>query len=291
MSLANGVADLHLHTTASDGTNDVAERVQQATDRGLETIAVTDHDVIGDGVQTPTTTSNGVEVVAGVEVRADLLDTKIEILGYYVDPEAETLDETLRRTRRFRTERNRELVERLAGATGLDLDYMSLAGDVDGNLGRPHLAERLLEAGVVDSIGEAFDRYLGSDGEAYVPMQRLSYTEVIDAVHGAGGAASLAHPGRIRSDRVPEMLDRLVDAGLDGIEVWYPYGEAGPDVYADVGVAEATSYAEEYDLIPTGGSDCHGEGSGKFRIGTVRSPPETVGRLRAAAAVDREGKG
>lgn len=290
MSLALGVADLHLHTTASDGTNDVEERIQQATDRGLETIAVTDHDTIADVLRTPTTIRDGVEVVAGVEIRADLLDTKIEILGYYVDPEADTLEETLRTTRRFRTERNRELVERLAGATVLDLDYESLTGDVDGNLGRPHLAERLLEAGVVDSIGEAFERYLGSDGKAYVPMQRLSYTEVIDAVHAAGGAASLAHPGRIRSDRVPEMLDRLVDAGLDGIEVWYPYGEDGPDVYADVGVAEATAYAEEYDLIPTGGSDCHGEGSGKFRIGTVRSPAETVGRLRAAAAVDRETK-
>lgn len=290
MSLAHGVADLHLHTIASDGTNDVEERVQQATDRGLETIGVTDHDVIGEVLQTPTTIRNGVEIVAGVEVRADFLDTKIEILGYYVDPEADTLEEKLRTTRRFRTERNRELVERLAGATGLDLDYESLAGDVDGNLGRPHLAERLLAAGVVDSIGEAFDRYLGPDGEAYVPMQRLPYTEVIDAIHAAGGAASLAHPGRIRSDRVPEMLDRLVDAGLDGIEVWYPYDEAGQDVYADVGVAEATAYAEEYDLIPTGGSDCHGEGSGKFRIGTVRSPAETVGRLRAAAAVDREAK-
>lgn len=277
------VADLHLHTPASDGTDDVETRVEQALEYDLETIAVTDHDVIGSWFDDRVVTHRGVEVVTGVEVRADLFDTKIEMLGYYVNPNEETLRDALRTARQYRKDRNRAIVERLSDATGLTFEYETLRAEVDGNLGRPHLAQRLIDADVVDSVGEAFDQYLGSDGDAYVPMDRLPYETVIDAIHAAGGAVSLAHPGRIRSDRVPEMVGRLADAGVDGIEVWYPYSESGPEAYADIGVSEALELAQQHDLVPTGGSDCHGSGSDKFRIGTVRSPESTVDELRTTA--------
>jgi hypothetical protein len=283
MGLATGVADLHLHTTASDGTCTVGDRVSQAVERGLDAIAITDHDVVGDDLTAPVTDRDGVEVVTGVEIRADLFDTKIEILGYYVDPADDRLETTLSSARAFRRRRNERLVERLADVTPLDIDYGSMCETVDGELGRPHLAARLVEDGVVDSIGAAFDEYLGSGGAAYVPMERLSAETVIDAVHAAGGVTSLAHPGRIRSDRVDEMVPRLAELGLDGVEVWYPYDDAGPGAYADVGVPDAARLAADNGLLRTGGSDCHGPGSGKFRIGSVRVPADALGALRERA--------
>lgn len=288
MSLNDGVADLHMHTTASDGTCSVAARCQQASERDLDVIAITDHDCIDESLDSPSETRDDVEVVTGVEVRAGLFGTKIELLGYFVDPDSAPLTELLERVRGYRRERNREMVQNIADVAGVDTTYEELAAEVDGALGRPHMADLLVEEGVVDSVGEAFGSYLATGGECYVQMERAPYDDVLDAIHAAGGAASLAHPGRIRADAgsVSEMVETLADEGLDGIEAWYPYGRtAGDDDYADVGVEEALDLAEEYDLIPTGGSDCHGPDSGKFRIGEVRAPRETVGALRDAANV------
>lgn len=285
MHLADGVADLHLHTTASDGTVDVSERIEQAIDLGLAAIAVTDHDVIADSLAERTTTRDDLEVIAGVEVRADLFDTKVELLGYFVDPTDETLGRTLERAREFRVARNRELVENVAEETGLDVTYESLAAEVEGGLGRPHLAERLVENGVVDTIGAAFDEYLGDEGSCFVPMERHPYRRVLDAIHAAGGVASLAHPGRIRAAEttVAEMVDTLADAGLDGLEVAYPYDPDRSADYAAIDVERAADLAASHDLLPTGGSDCHGPGSGKFRIGDVRLTRAELEAIRERA--------
>lgn len=283
--LETGVADLHIHTTASDGTIGVGRRVELAAERDLDAIAITDHDVIADALTERTERRDGVELIAGVEIRADLFDTKIEILGHFVDPTHEGLLETLKHAREFRRQRNADLVANLAEATGLDFSYEDLAASVDGNLGRPHLADVLIEAGVVDSVGEAFGEYLAEEGEAFVPMERLPVAEVVETIHAAGGTASLAHPGRIRAsaDAVAEMLDELTNLGLDGLEVQYPYGAETSDDYADVDVATAADLTERFDLIPTGGSDCHGPDSGKFRQGEVRVERDVLDRLRSAA--------
>lgn len=278
-------ADLHLHTTASDGTCSIPERVDQAIERDLDSIAITDHDRIDGALTERVELRKGISIVTGVEIRANLFDTKIEILGHFVDPNNEDLLDALGQAREFRRERNRQLVSNLANATGLDLSYEALRDEADGTLGRPHLAERLIDGGIVDSIGEAFDAYLGTGAEAYVPMERLPHGTVLNVIHAAGGVASLAHPGRIRSERVPEMVDTLADAGLDGIEVWYPYNSAGPDAYADIGVAEADELADEHDLLRVGGSDCHGPGSGKFRIGETGVSREQLELLREAAGL------
>jgi len=128
----------------------------------------------------------------------------------------------------------------------------------------------MVAEGVVPSIGAAFDEYLAEDGSCYVPMRRLPAARVLRTIRGAGAVASLAHPGRIAAsaETVEEMIEELAAHGLDGIEVSYPYGESD-DRYADVGVADAARLAEKHDLVETGGSDCHGSGSGKFRIGTA----------------------
>ncbi|WP_435183461.1 PHP domain-containing protein [Halobellus sp. EA9] len=286
MSHSDGAADLHMHTPASDGTIGVDQRVTIAADRGLETIAITDHDVIDEWFETRSTTQQNVQVITGVEVRADLFDTKIEILGYFVDPNDPKLQTMLERARSFRIERNRKLVKNLSAFADLDLCYEALNAEVEGNLGRPHLAEVLIERGVVDSIGEAFEQYLAKEGEAFVPMERLGYKEVVETIHGSGGVCSLAHPGRIRSDTstVEQMVETLANAGLDGIEVWYPYGSETSDEYADITEEDAAALAERYDLLKTGGSDCHGPKSGNFRLGEVQIPADALAALEEHAA-------
>lgn len=280
--LDKGTADLHMHTTVSDGTIDIERRVELASDRGIGSIAITDHDIIADTLDAPTEKFGGIEVITGVEVRAEILDTKIEILGYFVDPSDDGLQAMLGKAREFRRERNRTLVSNLAEATGLALSYDDLSDSVQGNLGRPHMADVLVQRSVVDTVSEAFDQYLGETGEAFVPMQRLPAAEVLARIHDAGGTTSLAHPGRIRTDTetVEQMVEQLDGLGLDGIEVRYPYGSVKNPDYASIGVEEAAEVANRFDLIPTGGSDCHGPDSGKFRMGEVRINRTVLERLR-----------
>lgn len=275
-------ADLHVHTTASDGTSTLEQRVSQALERGLDSLALTDHDRITGDLSERFHRREDVLVVTGVEIRADLAGSKIELLGYFVDPSSVPLQDTLSVARRYRRQRNRTLADRLSDEIEADVDYEALRDEAGGMLGRPHVARYLVERGVVDSVSRAFQEYLGPGGEAYVPMERLSHERVIEAIHAADGLVSLAHPGRIRSDRVPEMVAALADDGLDAIEVWYPYG-SDPTVT----VEETAALAAEHDLLETGGSDCHGPGSGKFRIGDVRVPAaEFDDLLRAAGLVD-----
>lgn len=283
MDFSDGVADLHLHTTASDGTSSVGERVTQAIEYGLDAIAITDHDCIAEGLDGRVSRRDGVELITGVEVRGGARDTKIELLGYYVDPDNDPLNEVLTRARYYRKERNRKMISNLVDVIGVDFSYQSLRDNVDEMLGRPHMAAALVDAGVVDSISAAFDAYLGADGDAYVPMERIPANELVTAIQDAGGVASLAHPGRIRSNEVSNIVADLVDAGLDAVEVWYPYDEAPNEGYSGVGVPEAKALAEEYSLLCTGGSDCHGPDSGKFRIGEVRVPDIHFAALRDRA--------
>jgi hypothetical protein len=226
---------------------------------------------------------DGVEVITGVEVRGDVRDTKVELLGYYVEPTATRLTDVLTTVRSFRRERNREMVDRLRAAAGLDADLESLRAETNGMVGRPHLAQALVDEGIVDSIGAAFDTYLGSDCEAYVEMERLPAGDVIQGIQAAGGVASLAHPGRIRSDSVREIVSDLADEGLDAIEVWYPYEATQTKWHADVGVSTAAEMTEAFDLLQTGGSDCHGPGSSQFRIGDVRVDADALDAVRARA--------
>ena len=283
MRLDEGAADLHIHTTASDGTSTVKERVEQAKNAGLKAIAITDHDGISDTLKEPVEEMSEVEVVTGVEVKADVFDTKIEILGYYVNPENETLDTVLKEVRGYREERNREMVERFVSVTGIDISYEGMRERAGGQVGRPDFARLLVEEGLVDSVQEAFDEYLAEDGDIYVPTKRVDYRRVVDAIHDAGGVSSLAHPGRIDSDRVPETVEEMSEYGLDGIEVWYPYGKTSRDYESEVGVERAIDLAEEHGLLRTGGSDCHGKGSDKFRIGDVRVPEKDLDKLRSAS--------
>ena len=283
MDISHGIADLHMHTVASDGTCSVAERGQQARERGLDAIAITDHDSVSTEIEDRRTVDDGLELIAGVEVRADVQDTKVELLGYFVDPDDERLADVLAEVREYRRDRNRQIIEQLHETTSLDRSYDDIRGEADGILGRPHIANVLIEEGIVDSIGAAFDEHLANDGTAFVPMERVPAPEVIEAIQGAGGVVSLAHPGRIRAESIDGIVDELVDAGLDAIEVQYPYDAAPTEGYADVSVEDAAALAEVYGLIQTGGSDCHGPDSGKFRIGDVRVSEAQLDALQERA--------
>lgn len=283
MNSTDGVADLHMHTVASDGTCSVTDRAQQARERGLDAISITDHDSVSSNIEERRTVADGLELIAGVEVRADVQNTKVELLGYFVNPDDEQLGELLAKIREHRRDRNRKIIERLHETTSLHRSYDDIRAEADGILGRPHIANILMEEGIVDSIGEAFDEHLSADGDAFVPMERVPAPEVIDAIQGAGGVVSLAHPGRIRAESIDGIVDELVEAGIDAIEVQYPYGAAPTEGYVDVSVEDAAALAEEHRLLRTGGSDCHGPDSGKFRIGEVRVSEAQLDGLREQA--------
>jgi len=199
-----------------------------------------------------------VEVITGVEVRASALETKVEILGYFVDLTDSMVREMLKKVRGFRRTRDERLVENAVRETGVDLTYDELRRSADGNLGRPHIAERLVETAVVGSVQEAFDAHLAADGDAFVPMERLATDRIIAVIHAVGGVTSLAHPGRIRADT--PTVESLDEDSLDAIEVWYSCDERWGSAYADID--DALALAEGFDLVPTGGSDCHGPDSG-----------------------------
>ena len=283
MDVSNGVADLHTHTTASDGTCAVDDRIQQARNQHLEAIAISDHDCIAESISNRVIQYNNIDLIAGVEVRADVQATKVELLGYFVDPADKRLRNILRQVREYRQDRNRKIIQRLHEATAFDRSYEDIRADADGILGRPHIANILIEEEIVDSIGTAFDEYLANNGDAFVPMERVPAPEVIDVIQGAGGVVSLAHPGRIRAESIASIVDELVGAGLDGIEVQYPYDSAPTEGYADVSVEDAAKLAEEHGLLKTGGSDCHGPDSGKFRLGEVRVSEAQLNELRERA--------
>jgi hypothetical protein len=203
------------------------------------------------------------------------------LLGYFVNPDTPALKEVLAQAREYRAERNRTLAARLTELTDHRFDYERLADSAPGMLGRPHFAQRLVAEGVVDSVGEAFEEYLGAEGKAYVPMERVPHERVIEALHDAGGLVSLAHPGRMDRLDLTAAVARLAKTGLDALEVRYPYG---PD--PAITVDEAAALADEHGLLHTGGSDCHGPGSGKFRIGDVRLPRAELRALADAAGIE-----
>lgn len=285
---SDGIAgDLHLHTTESDGTDTVEERVEQARELGLQAIAITDHDGISNDLPDRQTEVDGVEVITGVEAKAQIEDVKVDVLGYYVDPESDELDALLEEIRSYRRERNRVMFDRLVDAADLDVEYSEVEKLADGQVGRPHFVHLLVDEGRVNSVSEAFERYLSEDGDVYVPTEKVDYTRAIDAIHAADGIASVAHPGRIdadESDRMTQgLIQEMAEYGLDALEVWYPYDTIGQDRLSDFGVEEALQATRDYELLRTGGSDCHGSGSDKHRIGATGVSEEDLQGLRKTA--------
>ncbi|MFJ9501575.1 PHP domain-containing protein [Brevibacillus centrosporus] len=272
-------ADLHTHTKASDGTCDPAENVRLAKEAGLAAVAITDHDTVA-GVPSARKAAEelGIEVIPGIEVSSVERGQDIHVLGYFVPYEDEAFQERLVSLRETRHERNQLLIARLQELgipITLENVYRRKQG-TDKNIGRPHIAEELIELGVVASIDEAFAKYLGKEGAAYVNPPRITPQQAITLIKDAGGAAVLAHPGLYDAD---DLVEELIAFGLDGIEVNHPDND--PDQRA-----RYTAWANEHGLVITGGSDFHGwRGEEPFHamLGTHTAPMEAVEKLREIA--------
>ncbi len=281
MPSAGAWADLHLHTIWSDGTLDIAETALRAKGMGLSCIAITDHDTISPELSAPVQRIAGVEVICGAEIKVDLFGVRAEVLGYFLDPRSPDLRELFHWMKRARRERMQAMIRRCNELLGLDLDFRRVAARARDSVGRPHLAQALVEAGVVTSLEEAFRRYLADGMPCYVPLPRPEVAEVIRIIRSAGGVAALAHPGILEFGDWEGILRRLKEAGMEAMEVHYPYRALG--IEPRVPPERIARLARTVGFLPTGGSDDHGPGSGKETMGTVRIPYATVERLAALA--------
>jgi predicted metal-dependent phosphoesterase TrpH len=273
---ADQLADLHAHTNCSDGILSPAELVAQASAAGLAMIAVTDHDTT-DGVEEALAAGAAadIEVVPGIEISTRTGNREVHLLGLFIDPSAAVLAEVSRSQRSARDERADVMVAR-AAALGLDIDLDRVhAAAAGAPVGRPHMAQVLVDTGAVAATQDAFDRYFGIGKSCFVPKRMLATTEAIAAVHAAGGAAVVAHPG---SSRVGEkMLGELAAAGLDGVEVVHPR-------HAKKRRHLLRGLCGRLGLLPSGGSDYHGPGRGDSQLGADGIPLDWCEGLRQCAA-------
>jgi hypothetical protein len=244
-------ADLHIHTTASDGAYSPAEIVALAKSIGLGAIAITDHDTLeGIGPALAAGYLHKIEVVPGIELGAEHQGEEIHVLGYLVELHDRDFLEKLKLFRESRVVRMEKIVKKLQGI-GLPVAMnmvKAIAGE--GSLGRPHLAAAMVQAGAVKTIEEAFENYIGFGCPAYVPRYKLKPVEAVRLIRSAGGVPVLAHPGLNNSSR---LLEELIGAGLAGLEAFHPIHSWEQAFYYQ-------RLAEEHGLIVTGGSDFHGTG-------------------------------
>ena len=279
-------ADFHCHSTASDGILSPTELVQLAYEQGVRVMALTDHDSTEGVVEARRAAAahGDFTLISSVEMGTDIPGGEVHVLGYFLEPDDAELQQVLRRLREGRRGRGERMVEKLR-EMGLDVTWEQVqrfAGD--GAVGRPHVAQALFEKGYVSTVTEAFDRYIGRNGPAYVEREKMTPAEAVATIVRLGGVANLAHPGDLED--LDGLLTELKAAGLSGMEVHYKLYER--DVVERLGAA-----ARRFGLIPLGGSDYHGlYGETEPYPGGMLSPlPESsieallaLGRERAARA-------
>lgn len=270
--------DLHTHSTCSDGATSVADNVAQAIALGLEGLAVTDHDTTaGFADAMAAAAGSDLELVLGTEFSAEHDGVSVHVLGYWIDPAYDPLVTELDRLRDERTDRARRIVERFRDL-GIAITFdrvQALAGDAP--IGRPHIAQAVVEIGAAGDTREVFDRYLADGGPVYVEKHAVSPVRAVELLVAAGGVAVLAHPGlygpRDGAEGVPvEVVEEMAAVGLAGIEADHPdHDPHHTRRYRDI--------AAGLGLEVTAGSDHHGEGD-LDRLGAATTPREVVERLR-----------
>ena len=265
--------DLHIHSTASDGTVTPGEVVARAAALGLPAIALTDHDSVdGVGEALEAGTRLGVTVIPAVELSAGADGRSMHVLGYFVDHTDPVLTDRLERLRAVRLERARRMVEALAHA-GYGIAIADVLLEADGGaVGRAHVARTLVARGYASSLPDAFDRFLSRGRPFYVPKPVADPRDVIGWIRDAGGIAILAHPG---VSEVDDLIEDLVAGGLAGIEAYHrDHDEAERKRYATLAAA--------LGLLVTGGSDFHGNERPTGGLGSADVPSEVLDRLLAA---------
>lgn len=258
--------DLHIHSAASDGTDDPAALPALARSAGLSAIALTDHDTVS-GVAAAQQAGEelGMEVVAGIELSTDYLQNNIHILGYFIDPSSPALAAHNARMVAERNTRN-EAVTRKLQAAGYDISYEELCESFPGAvLGRPHIAEMLMRRGYVHSIKEAFDRFIGVKCPFYLPTHRISVAQATELIRAAGGIPVLAHPYEYgyTGEAFTAFIDTAAQAGIRHLEAYY-------SMHSPEQEAALLTLARERGFGVTGGSDYHGRRKPSLSIGCGR---------------------
>ena len=248
--------DLHIHSTASDGSLSPAAVVNAARAGRLHVIAIADHDTVAAVLPAQEAGAGSVHVVPAVELSTHHEGSELHMLGYFVDPGNPTLIDYGARASGARELRMRDMIERL-DAEGVRVGYddvLAAAGPKPESIGRPHLARALVQRGYVSTVSDAFDRYIGDHAPAFVPNRLISPAQAVQLIHEAGGIAVWAHP---RPDLLEAQLPRFMEWGLDGIECYRPR-VPHPDAERLAGIAR------RHRLVATGGSDWHGEWHGRL---------------------------
>ena len=269
--------DLHIHSTASDGQLTPADIIREAAERGLTFIALADHDTV-DGIASAQAAAQAfprLKVIPCMEISTDTPQGEVHILGYFIDYTDPELKATLDRFRDSRLGRAQGMVAKLE-TLGIHIDWQrvqEIAGD--SSMGRPHIAQAMLEKGYITSIKQAFIEYLGHDRPAYVEREKITPEETVELILEAKGLPVLAHPLTFNDPEA--MIVELKTAGLVGIEAYY-------DGYTTEETNRLVGLADRYNLVATGGSDYHGlEPNTETAIGGVYVPLESVERLIALA--------
>ena len=270
--------DLHLHTTYSDGRLTPTQLVDLVAQRGLRVVAVTDHDsteglaeALEAGEKYPNLT-----IIPGIELSTDIPGTEIHVLGYFINYADPGFQETLSEFRAGRLDRGRRMVDNLE-KLGINIDWERVLELSDGGaVGRPHIAQAMLEKGYIAHPQEAFEKYIGRNGPAYADRPKLTPEDAARMILGVDGLPVLAHPARYVKD--PEgQLPALKEAGLAGMEVYYKD-------YTPEEVGNLLGLCQKYDLIPTGGSDYHALGTpDEVEPGSVGPPLDIARRLFSLA--------
>ena len=269
--------DLHIHSTASDGRLSPADIVHQAAGLGLTAIAIADHDTV-DGIVPALVAAKAfpwLKVIPCVEVSTDVPRGEVHVLGYFVDYTNYELGTSLEGMRSSRQRRAQGMIAKLGGL-GIHVEWQrvqEIAGD--GSIGRPHIAQAMLEKGYIASFKEAFTKYISRDGPAYVEREKMTPQEAVELILQAKGLPVLAHPLTIPDPET--MVVELKVAGLVGIEAYYNGYTVGE-------INRLVSLADRYNLIASGGSDYHGLDDGnEIMIGGVDVPIESAEQLIALA--------
>jgi predicted metal-dependent phosphoesterase TrpH len=262
--------DLHIHSTASDGSLTPAEIIDHAQRLNLAAIAITDHDSIyGSKEALRTGIPPSLKFLTGVEISAAHPpffpgSGSFHILGYCIRLDNYAFNQTLNRLQQARKNRNPKILKRL-NELGLKISLEDVNQTVaNGQLGRPHIAQAMIKMGFVESMDEAFDKFLGAGKPAYVDKDRIGCEEAIKIIRGAGGFPVLAHPALLNIDddcQLDELIQNLIKIGMRGIEVYYPE-------HSSEQIQHYTELADKYDLLMTGGTDFHGSIRPKIEMGT-----------------------
>lgn len=278
--------DLHIHSTASDGSSSPSEIIKAAENIGLSAIAITDHDTVEGSAQALSDLqSHCVEILPGIEISADFPSGSMHILGYLIRVDDLSLRQTLKIVQEARAKRNLRIVKNLR-ELGIDMKYdevIEVSGG--GQVGRPHIAQVLVHKGVVQSVDEAFKTFLKKGGPAYVSRYRLPPSEAIQTILRAAGIPVLAHPFTLNARNERELERILVDlkqAGLKGVEVYYPdHGSRSKAQYKRL--------ALRHGLLMTGGTDFHGAAKPEVHLGVgkgdMRIPYRLVEELKKSKGV------